>query len=444
MILIVLYVGLVASYGMRASFGAYISPWEKEFSASRTMVTSISMFSFVVYAIAQPIVGKLNDHFGKNIIPSVGIFLLGVSLLLTSQARQIWQVFVLFGVLFSLGVACCCNVVTSAVISNWFIEKRGFAIGLTTSGMAVGQLILVPVNMSIIDKLGWRTTMAALSIVVMVVVSPLFIFLLRSKPEEKGMKPYGYVGPVDDSLAVVPHSGGSPIDDSLADVTLTDVTLTDVTLTDVTRSSVSGAADAASGDSLAAVGPLPVLRALRSKAFWLLTIPYFICGFTDVGLIQTHLIPMSEGRGFPSATVAAAFSVIAAFNIAGSIVTGHLADRFNRKRQLAVIYAVRAFTCVFLIFLKLPWLLIPFAVVYGSMEMASIAPTNSLTVHLFDKFSIGAVLGLVSVSHQLGGAVGSWVPGVLFDMTGSYFAVLALSVVLLLGISALSLRIPEK
>ena len=399
-ILAVLYVGGIASYGMRATFGAYISPWELEFLVNRTVVTSISMLSFVVVGFAQPLLGKLNDYFGKSFVPSASIFLFGICLLLMSRATQIWQIFVLYGVGFSIGVTGSSNIISMAIIANWFEGKRGFALGLATSRMAVGQLILIPVNMFMISELGWRNTMTVMGIVIMIIVGPLYVILLRSKPEEKGMKPYGHTETADES-------------------------------------------DQNSFEKTDKKSSLPVLGALKQRAFWLLTIPYFICGFTDVGLIQTHLIPMSEGKGFSLPIVAVASSLIAAMNIAGAILTGHLSDHFNRKRQLAVIFSVRAATFVFLIFIQRPWLLLPFSIVYGAMEMASIAPTSSLTIQLFDRYSIGAVLGLVSVSHQLGGAVGSWAPGILYDLTGSYTAVLTLSIVLLFGSALLSLRIPE-
>ena len=398
-ILAVLYVGGIASYGMRATFGAYISPWELDFSVGRSVVTAISMLSFVVVGLAQPLLGKLNDYYGKSLVPSASILLFGICLLLMARATHIWQIFLLYGVGFSIGVTGSSNIISMAIIANWFEGKRGFALGLATSGMAVGQLILTPLNLSMIKWLGWRGTMTAMALIIMAVVGPLYFFLLRSRPEEKGMKPYGHI-------------------ETEADGTLD------------------------GGGSEDKKSSLPVLGALKQRAFWLLAVPYFMCGFTDVGLIQTHIIPMSDGKGF-SSVVAIAISIIAAMNIAGAIATGHLSDHFNRKRQLGVIYLTRAATFVFLMMIQRPWLLLVFAVVYGAMEMASIAPTNSLTIQLFDRYSIGAVLGLVSISHQLGGAVGSWVPGVLYDLTGSYTAVLLLSIALLVGSALLALRIPE-
>jgi sugar phosphate permease len=402
MILAILFLGLLASFGVRASFGAFITPWEHDFSVDRTVVTSISMLSFIVYAFAQPLAGKLDDHLGGRIVPSVSILLIGGCLLLSSLATQIWQIFILYGIGFSLGIAGCSNVTAAAIISRWFATKKGFALGLAVSGMAVGELLIVPATLYTINQYNWRAAMAIVSIVILVFVLPLMFIFVRSKPEDLGLQPYGLIEP---------------------------------TLLNTNKKTTNPQVYKEQGTSIFAV--------LKLKAFWQLTIPYFICGFTDVGLIQTHLIPLAQGKGFPVSIVALTFSVIAICNIIGTIGTGYMSDHFHRSRQLSLIYVIRALMFVFLLTIKNPWLLILFAIVYGTTEMASIAPTSSLTTQLFDQYSIGTILGFVSVSHQLGGALGSWIPGLLFDLTGSYNFIVILSVVLLTAGAIIVLRVPE-
>jgi len=389
---------------MRASFGAYITPWEYEFSVGRTTVTTISLLGFIIFAIGQPLAGKLNDHFGKNIVPTFGILVMGVCLILTSRATQMWHVFAMFGVGFSIGIAAAGHNVSAAILTQWFVEKRGMALGLMTSGMAIGMLVLVPANLFIIREVGWRTAMLVFGIIIIATVGPLYLFLLKSKPEDKAMKPYGFAAAYESAKSADHNDDASKKEQK----------------------------------------PLPVMGILKTKGFWFLAIPYFICGVTDVGLITTHIIPMAEGRGIPDAIIALAVSLIAIANIAGTIGSGYLSDRFSRKRQLAFIYAFRAVTFVLLIFMQQHWLLLVFAVGYGAVEMASIAPTNSVAADLFRKYSTGTVLGMVALSHQLGGALGSWVPGIMYDITGSYTNVLMVSVVLLLGMAFMSLGIPEE
>jgi len=393
-VLAVLFVGHIAAFGVRASFGVYIAPWEQDFSIGRSIVSAISMVSFIVFAVGQPLAGKLNDRIGKGIIPIIGVFLMGGSLVLMSQAGQIWQIFLLFGVLFSLGYAACSSSIAAVIITHWFVKNRGLAMGIVMAGLAVGQLILVPASLLMVEQVGWRSTVTILGLLTIVIVGVLFIIFVRSRPEEKGLKPYGYDGPADDILPEKERE-------------------------------------------------LPVLSILKLPIFWQISIPYFICGFTDSGIVQTHLIPIADGKGLSLSIVAIAFVLIAIANIAGTILTGHLSDHFSRTKQLAIIYIVRALTFVMLIALHQPWVFLFFAVVYGFVEMASIAPTNSLTVQIFDGYSRGVILGLIVVSHHIGGAVGSWIPGLLYDLTGSYNSILILSIVMLLIGSLVALKTPE-
>ncbi len=399
-ILIILFLGLLASFGARSSFGAYVNPWESDFSVSRTIVTSISTLSFIVYAIAQPLTGKLHDSLGGRIVPSVSIILVGLCFLLSSMANQIWQLFILYGVVLSLGVAGSSNVIVTAILSNWFKEKRGFALGLAVSGMAVGQLIIVPASLFLIESYSWRISLRIIGIIILVAIVPLMVIFVRSRPEELGLRPYGDNSKENDSPEINKQVTAPQTNTSLFSV-------------------------------------------IKLKSFWQLAIVNFICGFTDVGIIGTHLIPYTQGKNFNTATVAATLSTIAAFNIIGAIATGHFSDRYNRSRQLGIIYAARAITFIFLLSIKSSWLLIPFAVFYGSTEMATIAPINSLAVNLFEKYSIGTIVGFISLSHQLGGALGSWIPGLIYDISESYVIVFVLSAVLLIAVSLISLSIPE-
>jgi len=404
-ILALLFIGHLMVFGMRSAFGAYITHWEAEFNISRSAVTTITLLGMAVFATFQPFMGKLNDLWGRGIILTTGVVLVGGSLFLTSMVTEVWQIFAVYGVILFIGLACCTNAVVAATTTSWFTKRRGLALGLVMSGMAVGNSILYPVNIYVIETMGWRTAMGTLGLIILVIVGPLFAIFMRSKPEEKGLKPYGYEES-DSTLTGVPDKAALPVKSE------------------------------------------PFIRVFKQKAIWLLMIPYFICGLTDVGIIHTHFIPMMgpEGRGFPEMTVAAVLSVIAILNIAGTIVTGYLSDHFNLKRQLAVIYSVRAVSIVFLVLLDQPWLLFVFAVMFGAVEMASIAPVNAITVKLFDSYSPGVILGIIALSHQLGGAAGSWIPGLIYDMTGSYTIVLLISAVLLLVAAGLSLmiRVPDK
>ncbi|MFA7467994.1 MAG: MFS transporter [Desulfotomaculaceae bacterium] len=392
------FLGLFATFGIRASFGAYVIPWEQEFATSRTTVTFISTLSLITYAAFQPIAGKLSDRYGTRLILAVSLFLAGTALVLASVANQLWQLVLLYGIVASIGLAGASNVTASAIVAHWFVEKRGLAMGLVLSGMAVGQLVVTPVSLYLIANYDWRLSMFVISLIILIILPVCYMFV-RSKPEDIGLRPYGEK---DEAVA-----------------------------------------EQASSSSVGKINSDSIFAVMKERAFWLLTIPYFICGFTDVGLIGTHFIPFAEEKDFPIIIIGTVMAIIASFNIVGTIGTGYLSDRLNRSKLLATIYWIRGVMFILVITAESPAALYVFAVLYGATEMASIAPTSSLCAHLFKQYSIGAVFGFVSVSHQLGAAVGSLVPGVLYDLTGSYSIVFIMSIILLWGSGLLVRLVPD-
>lgn len=394
------FLALFASFGIRVSFGSYITSWEQEFGISRTLVTSISFLSFFTLAIAQPLSGKLNDRHGARAVLTLSMLLVGVSLLVCSIANQLWQLAILYGIMLSLGLTGGSNITVSAVVTRWFTSNRGLAIGLSLSGMAVGQLAVVPLSLFLISKYGWRFTIGWTGVIVLIVFMPLMLMFVRSSPEDIGLQSYGAsAGATEQERTVSSQEKGD-------------------------------------GES--------AWYLLKQRVFWQITIPYFICGVTDVGLMNTHYIPFAQGKGISVGVIAFTFSLIAVANIFGTIGTGHMADRLNRSRLLAIIYGIRGGSFLLLLLATdRPWLLVIFAIIYGTSEMASIAPVSSLCAHVFRKNSIGTVFGLIAVSHQLGGAIGSLAPGIIYDATGSYTPVFIFAILLLGASGFVVSRVPD-
>ncbi len=394
------FLGLFATFGVRASFGAYVIPWEEEFAISRTTVTFISMLSLITYATFQPIAGKLGDKYGARLVLAVSLLMSGTALILASMADQLWQVAILYGIVASIGMAGSSNVTASAIVAHWFVEKRGLAMGMVLSGMAAGQLVITPTSLFLIAQYDWRLCMLVFSVIIALVVLPICYLFVRSKPADMGLRPYGVTEEAAAAQAAV--SSGKIIN----------------------------------GDSIFAV--------MKERAFWLLAIPYFICGFTDVGLIGTHFIPFASGKDFSVVVIGTVMAIIASFNIVGTIGTGYLSDKLDSGKLLGMIYWIRGVMFILVLTADNPVLLYVFAVLYGATEMASIAPTSTMCAYLFKQYSIGAVFGFVSVSHQLGAALGSFVPGVLYDLTGSYTMIFVVSIVLLAGSGLVVRQVSDK
>jgi MFS family permease len=409
-ILAVSFIGVLAAQGIRYSFGAFMHPWEIEFSASRGLVSAISFVSFAVFAISQPVIGKFIDQFGVKRIFVVSIILLGVTTLLSFYATAIWQLFLLYGIISSLGFGGASGVTASLAVTKWFHEKQGLALGLVEAGFGAGQMVIVSSSLFFIEQFGWRITVLILGGFLLLIIFPILAIFLKSDPGELGMQPFGLKK--KEAEQSVHKNKEIPF-------------------------------------------PIQKKSFFYHKGFWLLIIPYFICGFTTTGLMDTHLIPFAQSCGFSVAITGTAVSLLAAFNTGGTVIAGILADRFNNRKMLAIIYLFRGAAIVFLLlftikatwmsyFLYHPWLLFLFSIIFGLVDFSVVAPTIKLLAGYFQGPSLGIATGFLYMSHQLGSAFGSYVPGFMYDRTGSYTSPFLVAAIALIFASVLSGCLPTE
>jgi predicted MFS family arabinose efflux permease len=185
------------------------------------------------------------------------------------------------------------------------------------------------------------------------------------------------------------------------------------------------------------------LRALwRSPVFHLLFWGFFLCGFTSIGVIETHFVPYATLCGFTPTTAANAFGVLSALNLGGIVLAGWLADRMNRGVLLGIIYGVRSLS--FLLLLGItdnPVLLFTFAGVFGLFDYATFPVMGSLVASHLGLRVMGFALGLTAMAHQLGAAAGALGGGIVFDAYNSYAGLWLMSIALALIAAGLSVVI---
>ncbi|RPK00024.1 hypothetical protein BSBH6_03537 [Bacillus subtilis] len=385
---------LLAVQGVRLSFGAFVEPWERQFSMDRGTISLISTLSFIVYGISQPIIGRLVDKWGARAVLSWSALLTGVSIFLTYFVTSPWQLFLLYGLGVSLGVGGASNVAASVLVVNWFSKKRGLAFGIMEAGFGAGQMLLVPGSLMLIHWFSWKLTVVVLGLLLMVIVFPAALLLLRNNPSEMNAEPIGGLAEAEKETA-----------------------------SKTTALSVTGM--------------------FRMKPFWFLMLPFLICGFTTVGLMDTHLIPFSHDHGFSTTVTSAAVSLLAGFNIAGILLSGIIADRWSSRKILCFLYAVRALSIVILIYSHEPYLLLAFAILFGLVDFATVAPTQMLATQYFQNYSIGLMIGWLSLAHQIGSALGAYVPGVIYAVTGEYTLAFYLSIGMLVLASVMNVMLRE-
>jgi len=392
----VTFLTLLAVQGVRLSFGAFVQPWEEEFSMDRGTISLISTLSFIIYGLSQPIIGKLVDKWGARIILSLSTFLVGISIFLTSFVTQPWQLFFLYGILVSLGVGGASNVAATVIVTNWFNEKRGLALGLMEAGFGAGQMLLVPGSLLLIHWFNWEVTVIILGLFLTLIILPVMLLFLRNNPQEKGLLPIG---------------GNSKVEYR--------------------------------GEQKDMGEDISIWKVFRQKEFWFLILPFGICGFTTTGLMDTHLIPYSHDHGFSTNVTSAAVSVLAGFNIVGILLSGIVADCWSSKKMLFYLYVMRALSFCILLYSHNPTLLLIFAILFGLVDFATVAPTQLLATQYFKDYSVGFILGWLFLSHQIGSSLGAYLPGLVYSHVGSYNISFYFSILVLITASILSGLLPE-
>ena len=186
-----------------------------------------------------------------------------------------------------------------------------------------------------------------------------------------------------------------------------------------------------------------IWEVLRKRHFWFLILPFSVCGFTTTGLMDTHFIPFSSYCGFPTSVTSAAVSILAGFNIIGILLSGVIIDRWSSRKLLVFLYFTRALSIIILLYIQNPILLIIFAALFGIVDFATVAPTQLLATQYFKNYSLGFIVGCLSLSHQIGSALGAYLPGILFSEFGHYNYAFYFAIIILIGAAIMNLLLPE-
>ncbi len=390
---------MMLTNGTRGSIGAFIPAWQEAFNSDRGTVALVSAIGFLVYGLSLPVAGRICDRVGPRVVLSAAVALLGAGFLFSSVASAPWQLYLSFGILGSVGVGGASNVTVSVASMRWFTAQRGLAMGIITMGMAAGAMVVVPLVILGIDRLGWQPTIALMGSV-LVLSAPVLALVLRNDPASMGLRPLG-----EEARAAAPRPAAAEPADRI----------------------------------------MPILRRIvRMRAFWFLSLPYFVCGVPTAGIVHTHLVPHAYDLGFSGGVAATTMGVLAFANIAGTFLSGYLTDRWNRRLLMVAIYGLRGLTYLFLLTVRDPASLVFFGLIFGVVDFATIPPTSALSAEYFGRRRVGLVYGCISLFHQVGSAFGAYLSGWLFDQTGGYAVTFVLAAVLLFAASGLSLALPRQ
>lgn len=372
----VAFITLLGAAGFRSAPGILIDPLNAEFGWSRATVgTSISI-NLLLFGFIGPFAAALQGKYGLRRVTVCALSIISVGALLTTTISSPWHMHVLWGVVVGAGSGCMASVFASTVASRWFVGRRGLVTGALTAASASGQLIFLPVLSRLAERHGWRWVGATIAICALSVI-PLVALFLRNQPADMGLKPFG-AG--DDFEA--PRSIERPVS--------------------------------------AALGAFTSAR--TSGVFWVLFGSFMVCGLSTNGLIQTHFLSAAHDHEMTASVAAGYLALIGVFDVAGTIGSGWLTDRYDPAKLLAYYYLFRGASLLALdvVFDARGVGLLTFMIFYGLDWVATVPPTVALCIERFGMSRGPLVYGWVFAGHQVGAALAAWGAGEIRDRTGSY------------------------
>lgn len=358
------FVALALAFSARAAIGLVMPLIEDELGWSRTFTSSAVAIALMMMAVLAPIGGRLVDKQGARAVILIGLGALAIGCFLVAATSHPLAFIIAFGGIAALGFGLVATHVVSAAVEQEFDRNQGLATGIATAGSTGGQFVIVPMIALLLGSYDWRYAFVALGI------GTILIMLLVIKWFPKGMK-------VKNADEKTQHSETGLKDD--------------------------------------------LISIFRMPAFQILFWSYFICGYTTSGVIETHFIPYAAVCGFTPVTSASAYGLLSAINLGGMILAGWLTDRVNRPLLLGGIYLVRAISFIILVNMgaDLPTLLF-FSVLFGLVDYSTVPVTASLVASHIGIRVMGLAFGLISAGHQIGGALGAYLGGILYDSFDGY------------------------
>jgi len=373
--------------GTRQSMGLFLGPLNSATGLGLGQISLAFAFGQLWWGLTQPFAGAVADRVGAGRVLLVGALLVALGTWLTPLMTSTAGLVLAIGVLAAGGAGMAGPAVLMAATTRLLpAEWRGLATGIVNAGGSFGQFVMAPVAGALMSGLGWATAMQVMGLLVLVCLPAAWV--LRG------------------GVAPAPAAAG-------------------------------GAAAAGGGTGEA------VRTALRDPGFRLLALGFFTCGF-HVAFLATHLPGVVASCGLAPAWGAWALAVLGLFNIVGSLAMGWAVGRWRMKSLLTGVYLARALAvAVFVLLPKTGPVVLGFLALMGLTFLSTVPPTAGLVAKFFGLRHMATLFGLVMLTHQVGGFLGAWLGGRLFESTGGYGLVWAIDIALALGAALAHLPIRE-
>ena len=366
------------SAGTVGAPGVFIVPLQKEFGWSAAEISSALSIRFILFGLMAPFAAALLNRYGLRNMSLLSLTIVASALIASLFMTQVWHLMLLWGVVIGLGTGMTALVLGATISARWFVARRGLVVGILTASVATGQLVFLPLLATLTEHYGWRNALALICVMLGVAAFAVAM-IMRDRPSDLGLRPYGDEGT---EPIVSPPPSNAPI-------------------------------------MAAALGTLR--DASKTKVFWILFGTFFICGASTNGLIQVHLIPMCFDYGIPQVQAASLLAAMGIFDFVGTIVSGWLSDRYDNRWLLFWYYGLRGLSLLFLPFTDFSFYgLSVFAMFYGLDWIATVPPTVRLTAQRFGPERANLVFGWIFAGHQLGAGIAAFGAGLSRTIYATY------------------------
>lgn len=372
------------------TFPVFFKPITEDMGWGRGQLAGAILMGSIGTMALLPVAGRMLDRLGAKAVMMAGGLFVGVGLLLGSLVTDLWQIYVVF-FLVGAGIACGTILPCSYLISNWFVARRGTAMGVAFVGMAAGGMVMAPVANWIIVNYSWRTAFTVAGLEIFLLLLPAIHFIVRSRPSEMNLEPYRNSGSEKETEGEL------------------------------------------WGPRLTEAFALPV--------FWQISGIFLIFGIVTGG-INYHCVAYLTDIGHLQTKATYAWSIAMGLMVVGQILSGPVADRWGAKNTMVGVCLLFTIAIGALTTGKPYSITVAFAVLYGFAMGGGLVMGPLLTAEHLGLQHFGAIFGILNVVGTIGGGVvGPVAPGVYFDLRNTYLPVFYVFFGLVIVAVALSLLI---
>jgi len=375
-------VNIAGTFAFSSTLSIFLKPITEELGVTRGAFSLIRTFEIGVAALIVPMLGPWIDRHGGRGVLVLGVLMEGTGMLVSSQVQSFWQFVVVRCSLVIAGEALLGSLVINVTIAQWFVRKRGRAMGIANLGTGIAKLIIPIAAASLFVLVGWRYTWAIFGIVApLLVVAPTLIFV-RRQPEDLGLRPDGDP----------PH-----------------------------RTANEPATAPGQRERRNSMDATPWTRAeaIRLPTFWVLVITFGIASVGIAGL-NLHIFSYVTDIGYSPLVAASFMSTIALTQLGSTLGWGMLADKFDIRKVSCIQFLIQGIGLVTAITSRQIHFTYLGFFLYGTGLAGSFVLREVIWANFFGRHSLGTVRGLSMLFSHLFAASGAPFFGFLHDRTGSY------------------------